>query len=338
MERKTQIELFFHGKLTKELAEDLLKWIHSDEGQAYLDQEMGATWEELEDEYAEFSVGAQDRLWQKLQRQNPAASFWMPERNRQPYKRSSWIWIAAAIGLLVGVLIGGFFLSDFDFSDNPSETITENWVERGNPPGQKTKIKLPDGSTVYLNADSKVRYGQDFSNNRKIYLDGEGFFEVVKDSTYPFVVESHGVFTEVVGTSFNISTFSKKNEVTVTVVSGRVMLGTDEVREGVFLDPGEEAKGSRDTEKFSKKKVDVSKKMLWVEGVLHFEDSPFDLVIETLSRWYGVTFELTGKVPDALSSGTFQRNESLENVLQVLGPTLGFTFEIDEKTVIIALN
>lgn len=335
MKRKTQIDLFFKGKLDPIQAAEVLQWIHSEQGKAYLSTEMDKTWEELEEDYPEFETASQTQLWERLLKE--AISTQMRE-NSPPKQFNLWMRVAAACVLLVAA-VGGYTL--LDWRNTAPETLQDSqweWIVRQNPSGQKTKIQLPDGSIVYLNADSEIRYKEDFSSDRKIHLEGEAFFEVVTDSLHPFVVESSGVYTQVVGTSFNINTFSGEKVVTVTVLTGRVMMGTEELREGIFLDAGEEAVASGESRGFSKQRVDVSKTTLWKSGILYFEKTPFESVIAKLSRWYGVEFNVQGSFPDALSSGMFQRHESLENVLYVLGPTLGFTHEINGKTVIITFK
>lgn len=335
MKRNTQIDLFFKGKLDTSQAAELLSWIHSEQGKAHLETEMDKTWEELEEDYVEFEAITQIELWEKIRAE---AVQTQTRKSHNPRQYSWWMGAAAACVLLVAA-IGIFTLLNWDSThpDNLQESQWE-WIVRQNPPGQKTKVQLPDGSVVYLNADSEVRYRENFLSDRAIHLEGEAFFEVVADPLHPFVVESNGVYTQVVGTSFNINTYSDEKEVTVTVLTGRVMMGTGKLREGIFLDAGEEAVASGGSKDFSKQRVDVSKAMLWTSGILYFENTPFESVIVKLSRWYGVEFNIRGPIPDALSSGTFQRHESLENVLYVLGPTLGFTHEINGKTVTITFK
>ncbi|MDN3689449.1 FecR family protein [Cyclobacterium jeungdonense] len=221
-------------------------------------------------------------------------------------------------------------------NEGPESAIAENethWITKYNPQGQKSKIHLPDGSTVIINADSEIKYSSDFGvNNREIYLTGESFFEVAPDSLLPFRVFTGNIVTTALGTSFNIQSY-KPDRVNVQLATGKVEV-VNELDENqlVFLQPGEQvtANGSQ---KFVKGSFNPQKAFLWKSGILLFDKVSFSEFALTLERWYGVEIDLVNTPARGLKiSGEFKETY-LSNVLESIGYAYGFNYKIDQKKV-----
>lgn len=201
--------------------------------------------------------------------------------------------------------------------------------------GQRTKVILPDGSIVYLNAGSSINYPVAFSKiNRVVTLVGEGFFEVVKNKKKPFIVETGKVKTQVLGTSFNVRAYNNEKIVQVAVATGKVKMEDKASGNAQFLTPNE--MGTLDnTATILKTKVNLDKAIGWKKGVLVFDGDNFTDVFAKLEIWYGVNIivmpnvELRGHY-----SGEFQQ-ETLENIMQGIAFTSGFQYEIAGKTILI---
>lgn len=212
----------------------------------------------------------------------------------------------------------------------PEPEVT--WVTKFNPKGQKSKIHLPDGSTVLINAESEIRFKSNFGvKDRDIYLSGEAFFEVAPDSLMPFRVFSEEVITKALGTSFNINSYDP-DYIRVQLATGKVEVSCKSlVNESFFLEPGEELRTVG--RKFKKEKFDLSKAFLWKSGVLLFENASLTSFKLTLERWYGVDIELVNIPKHPLKiSGEF-KDIYLSNVLEAIGYAYGFEYTIDQKEV-----
>src|SRR5690606_21518010 len=132
-------------------------------------------------------------------------------------------------------------IKDANEEDLVVEEMTEEWTTKSNPIGQKSIIQLADGSKVVLNADSELKFLDNFGQgHREIYLKGEAFFEVALDSLRPFTVYSGESVTMALGTSFNINSYDNK-KVQIQLATGKVkVIHEDKEKEPVYLDPGEE--------------------------------------------------------------------------------------------------
>ncbi|WP_026956208.1 FecR family protein [Algoriphagus vanfongensis] len=331
-----KVREFYEGKLSKEEASEFLKFLESKEAEKHVSSELIRLWisQLKEDEYA----WNREDLWQKLDPKKQTKPITTVGKQRW-LQGSASAWLRAAVVILVVGLGALFVLETQRAPDFPaSETLQENFITKSNPKGQKTKIVLDDGSAVYLNSQSSITFPADFKTNRSIRLQGEAFFEVVKDPNHPFEVEANGIITTALGTSFNISTFQKDEQVAVTLVTGKVKLNQQGRNQFIELNPGEESLLSLQGDTLEKYQVAVSDRILWTEGVLKFEETSFEDMVAVLERWYDVSIMVSGKPKPLRASGVFDRQESLRNVLNVMSKTLEFEFEIEDQSITIHFN
>lgn len=336
MDRRSQIKKLFEGQLTQEEVKELLEWLHSTEGETDLSGDICQIWEEST-KTGEYTGSNVDALWQKINA-NDHSHRSAEVRISTPRATKMiplWLKVACAV-LLVGVGLS-IVLRPSHPIENTASSVSETveMITKYNPPGQKTKVYLADGSIVFLNSDSKIEYPADFVKNRQISLDGEAFFTVNKDSLNPFTVVAKGISTTALGTSFNVSTFNNDEKVKVTLISGKIKVNKLGKEKHLILNPGEESVLSEQEQGFDKRLVDVNKSILWIKGILTFEQTPFPEVVKLLERWYGVEIEITGEISRSLCSGTFQNNEILDNVLDVLSSSVGFKYQLNGKKVTI---
>ncbi len=223
----------------------------------------------------------------------------------------------------------------YNFSREASPVAEQEiaYVTRETPSGVKTTIKLPDGSTVKLNSNTSLRFPRQFEPDlRKVYLNGEAFFEVVQDKSAPFIIESQNLETQVLGTSFNVRAFENESQVKVAVVSGLVKVQPEAIP-AQYLEPEQMAIYDREKHLLDQMEFDYRLEIGWKEGLLYFQDMPIEEVFRTLENWYGVTIEVKN---DRLLEGTYSgeyQNESLDNVLAGIGYASGFNFSIEDKVV-----
>jgi len=230
------------------------------------------------------------------------------------------------------------------YSSQPGKEKTEDIVElapsftfRENKPGQKTKIFLPDGSIAYLNSSSSIKYLSGFiGDERRVYLEGEAFFEVAKDVSKPFVVESKTIETIALGTAFNVNAFNDAKEMRVSLIEGEVRINQMETSgKTVTLNPGKELLIDPETHTFLEMSFKLEDVVGWKEGKLVFKQASIDEVSRKLERWYGVQIQIKGKVPAKWKVTTVYENQSLKNVLTDLQYSKKFAYEIKDSHVII---
>lgn len=213
------------------------------------------------------------------------------------------------------------------------ETVTKN-----NPAGIKSQLQLPDGTIVWLNAASSLTYPVAFDSlSRQVMLEGEAFFDVAEDKLRPFTVQSGKISTTALGTSFNISSYPREETIEISLVTGQVLIGKNEVggHEQVVIDPGEQIIYQQHTSGFIKSNFDYDASMGWKDGLLVFQEVNITQIKTKLERWYGVSIEIQGTPAQAWKiSGTF-RNQSLERVLERLAFSKGFTYEISGKQAVL---
>lgn len=199
--------------------------------------------------------------------------------------------------------------------------------------GQKTTVRLSDGSKVTLNSGGKITYRKGFSEHRReIELTGEGYFEVAKDPDRPFVVTTGEIATTALGTSFNIRAYGDESNVIISLVTGKVSVGQTEGFD-VMLRPGDQLKYCAEGNTVQQKQFEVSNVLAWTKGIIAFDNASMDEVVRELEKWYGVTFEYESH-PDTVwnYSGQFE-NQSLENVLENLSYSQKFQYQRNDKTI-----
>jgi len=227
--------------------------------------------------------------------------------------RIRFIRYAAAILLLIS-LSGtiGYFVSNLSSMSNSE--ITEIIV----PKGQRSTVLLPDGSTVQLNSDSHLSFSS-FSKTgkRKVYLIGEGFFNVAHDKAHPFVVEATDLQVEVLGTSFNISSYPGDKLITTYLQSGKVKI-SDNSKNDVFLNPNEAYSYNTITHKSVKEKIDDQRFSDWTKGLLTIDGEKIGEFAKKLERRFDIQIEFGDElVKQHLYTGSI-KDQDLITVLNAL--------------------
>ncbi|WP_139278067.1 FecR family protein [Pseudozobellia thermophila] len=210
------------------------------------------------------------------------------------------------------------------------------------PYGKKFEVALSDGSHVYLNSGSKLKYPAHFiaGEPRNVYLDGEAYFSVEKDSERPFTVITDDMKTRVLGTEFNVSSYKNENNTSTVLVEGSVLVynSQEEPTEAtVRLEPGQRA--VFENNEIAVGQVNVEKYIAWKEGKLFFVDDPFTLILKELERNFNIEIENRYKaLGDKKFTGTFDE-ESLDQILRVCSEHTPFQYERqDDKIVIREVN
>lgn len=205
------------------------------------------------------------------------------------------------------------------------------------PRGGIYSLVLSDGTKVFLNSESELRYPAKFARgNRNVYLKGEAFFDVTPDSLRPFIVNAREMQTRVLGTSFNILAYADEPAIRTTLFTGRVEVSVDDTPLKEVLLPGMQASWEIGSDDITVKKVNMDIQSLWRDGIIMLDDDGLESVMRMLARWYNVTYEWKGdRNVRHTFTGKINRNEDLGSVLGTLTLLGGPRFEIVGTTVYI---
>ena len=207
-----------------------------------------------------------------------------------------WFSIAASFALLV--------VSAFHFIDLSRPELV--WYEVAAVPDAKTKIVLPDSSTVWLNANARLVYPRSFEDvNRKVSISGEAFFQVRKDKNHPFIVDIGKLQVEVLGTSFNVMTDTYNDEIRISLLEGKVAL----------YEKGQSSKSA----KILISPIRMDNVMSWITGKFSFEDNTLAEIGEELERAFHVKIHIENEaIRKKTFNATFEDKETLDEILSIL--------------------
>lgn len=211
-----------------------------------------------------------------------------------------------------------------------SKSVPYNTIET--PKGGKYQVILPDGSIVWLNAGSLLRFPAIFTGNeRNVELSGEAYFEVAKNIDIPFNVRTKNMNIHVTGTQFNVMAYNDESYSAATLVEGSVQVSNPSQK--LFLQPGEQVLAN-ETSKLSKRDADIEETIAWKNGLFQFNNSDIHTVMNQISRWYDVSIEYRGRVPEKHFGGYISRESKLSQVLKMLELS-GVRFSVEEKKIIV---
>lgn len=199
-------------------------------------------------------------------------------------------------------------------SGNNSELVYNTMTT---PRARQYNLELSDGTKVWLNASSSLTFPTSFaSNERKVILTGEAYFEVAKDKKRPFRVSVNEMQVNVLGTHFNINAYDDEATINTTLLEGSVLLS--EKSQKVLLKPGQQAQKQKKGTIVVNNKVNIDKVMGWKNGVFYFENADLQTVLREISRWYDVDVVFEKGIPVRTFEGEIQRNLKLSQVLKIL--------------------
>ncbi|MBN1599481.1 MAG: FecR family protein [Bacteroidales bacterium] len=239
--------------------------------------------------------------------------------------------VAASIVLIISFIASVIMINSGVFETYYSENIA--------PAGQKSQVILPDGTMVYLNSGSAIRYSSFFNKkNRSINLSGEAYFEVTRNPEMPFIINTRDIEVEVVGTKFNVMAYPDDNYIETVVAEGKVSVTELHNKTNVLLNANQKATYYKDSRLLVFAGSDPKTYICWKDNILIFDNENFAQIIKKLERWYGVTIYVTGR--DSLEDRFTMtiKDESLREVLELIGMTTDIEYTINDKDVKIHYN
>ena len=200
------------------------------------------------------------------------------------------------------------------------------------PAGKRFDLELTDGSHIWLNSDTWFEYPATFAsaNERRVRIEGEGFFDVKPDSTKPFYVEiSGGESIRVLGTSFNVSAYADNEENITTLVSGKIEYTDSMQAEPIVLFPNEQVRVNKTTKNITKNEVNTSEFAMWKEGFLYFNNERLPILAKQLARMYGIEIEVAEKYNNTRFSGMIRYERGIDYIAKLLTTTSNIRCSIE---------
>ncbi|MDB5031705.1 FecR family protein [Mucilaginibacter sp.] len=247
--------------------------------------------------------------------------------------------VIAAAAVVFVFLLAGFFLYKSKVL-NQDTTIKYEQVSTHN--GEIKSIELSDGSIVFLNSNSTLKYTDDFNGDKRVVelLEGEAYFDIKHDAAKPFVVKTGNILTNVLGTSFNIRSIKYINEVKITVTKGKVSVQSNYAEPArtsqVILIPDEQADINRNTGNIIKNKVKSADILNWREGGLYFDNENFRDVSAILETKFGYTIKFANDdIPNYRFTAGFKSTENIMDILNALCLANNLKYKITNETVLL---
>ncbi|MCE4566079.1 FecR domain-containing protein [Maribellus sp. CM-23] len=202
------------------------------------------------------------------------------------------------------------------------------------PTGGEYYFELPDGTKVWINSQTRLEFPSEFTGKkREVFVSGQAYFDVVHNAEMPFVIHTPRGDVEVKGTSFDLKVYDNDQTFETTLVEGSVSLAIPELP-NTLMRPGQRSVFSEVTGEISTQNVDVKLYTSWKDGVFYFEDKNLSEIAKELERWYEVSFAFTdAEAARVRYSGQYDKNQQLDEILQLLSQTGGINFITEENTI-----
>ncbi len=317
--------------LDKNALDELKTWIAaSAENQQYFIRQREIWFSAVSREAA--SVYDKDKAFENF-RNRVESQKEIQSTSRRGFSLSA-LWRYAAV---VAIIIAVGCISYWQGEVNVKDTFADISVEA--PLGSKTKLYLPDGTLVWLNAGSRMTYSQGFGvDNRKVELEGEGYFEVKRNEKIPFFVKTKDLQLQVLGTKFNFRDYPEDHEVVVSLLEGKVGLNNllREEKEAV-LSPDERAVLNKANGLLTVESVTAYNASQWTDGYLFFDEELLPDIAKELERSYNVKIHIAN---DSLKTFRFygnfvRREQNIQEVLEALASTEKMQYKIEERNITI---
>jgi len=323
---------YFVGGLDESSIAQLQQWINQSPDNKQYFQNMQEIW------FASVSSGNaknydKDGAYKRfLQKTAVAPQMHLGERKKTPLR---FLLYGAASVILILIIA---YTSYWQGAETVKNQFADMIIEA--PLGSRTKMYLPDGSLVWLNASSKISYSQGFGvDNRRLYLTGEGYFEVTKNEKLPFQVRTDELHTDVIGTKFNFRNYPEEEEATVSLLEGKVLV-RNILKDGdnICLSPDQKVFLNKKSGEMRMKEIKSQYTIEWTNGYLFFDEELLVDIVKVLERSYNVKITLKDKSLESFRFyGNFiQREQSIDEILDLLESTGKIKYEKTGKAIVLS--
>ena len=246
-------------------------------------------------------------------------------------------YLQMAAGYAAAVLVGAALVFVFTHTRTLPEQVQGGSFIVQTDNSDRSFTQLPDGSRIWLNKGTKIEYNQQFGiRNRNVLLNGEAYFEVAKNKKLAFVVKTKSIDVTALGTSFNVNAYDDGNEVTTTLYTGKVNVQSTLTGYKTILNPFEVAVFSKTKDKITTYVFTGPDKPVWMEPEFRFDMLPLIDITKQLEHNYNVVFVYRNqKIKHLKFSGTFDRDEKLDEILRVIKINTNIDYVIKNDSIII---
>ena len=323
---------YFSGEASKAEKEEVEQYFEATPERQKEFKQAKAIWDNS-DQYTLCPKPNIDEAWQKLDHEIEVRKNLKDQDSGKGKSKIIYLnvlWRAAAA---IVIIISAYFILQYTNKTAPVSEIS--YVAEQTANGEKQKITLEDGSTVWINAASQFKYPDKFSNNRReVSLKGEAFFEVSRDPSRPFIVHTETATIQVLGTSFNVKEYNEENTIEVIVKEGKVSFsiteGFENRNNSVILEKGEKGTYLKHKKQIIKETFEPDTYADWKSGYLGFSNESMEEVARKLERWYNVKIRFDNeKIKNCKLTASFHKKD-ISDVLEIIELALDIHSEKNE--------
>lgn len=321
---------YLQGNASEEEKRVLLDWLKASEANKRAYSEIRDQWLDLG------SSPVADPEYVKQAFARFTAEIDKHDRKQQQMRLSYFIKVAASVAILLVCSVGSYFAGQKQFFHSSStEQLVMNHVIMGKE--SKGPVTLPDGTIAWLNANSKLVYPEHFQpGKRQVQLEGEGYFEVVRDEKAPFLVETDGMVVNVLGTHFNVKNYENKETVETTLLSGKVEVFLPGLDKSIALKPNQRISCDKQSGAYKLAEVDAADYIIWIGDKLVCTNEKLSVVLHKMKHWYNLDIECKNGVPLNQRLSLTIRKESPEEILKLLTLISPIRYTIEGEKIIIS--
>lgn len=319
---KNLAEKYFAGDITEAEISELAGWIRNN-------VQLSDWWEEeFEKSDTDIPLALCDKMFARIKAEVLKEQ---PAMKRTLDKTLVPAWAKWAAMICIPICIAFFTYNILSISN--ADKNRSPFMVKANK-GDKATVVLPDGTDVILNSASQLSYLSDFGRNeRRVHLEGEGYFKVAHDARRTFIVQVGELEVKVMGTVFNVCAYSNDQDVTVVLLEGKVGVYTPST--SATLSPGEKINYNKSTRKLSTEKVYPDDYVSWTKGNLYFQNESLENIMKALSRVYDVTIRIDSpKISEERFTGTIPGG-GIQNALNIIMLTSPFRYEVEDSVIIL---
>ena len=327
---RQELSSYFFDRCTPEISNKVERWFFKNGNSQEAKKLLFSLWEELEDTTSSTSPEETQAAFEQFKARLLSSA---PQENKSK-KPNLFLWIQriAAILILPLIIFSGYLF----YQHQKEENIV--WIEKSAGYGDIKHITLPDNTTVWLNAGSTIIYPEEFIGRfRQIFFTGEGHFSVAKNKEKPFIIKSNESSIEVLGTQFNLKSYSNDNRIEVALLDGSVAFcypSTTDQEMKCILSPGEQVYYNRTTHNLEKKNFILSDYSSWKDGKYYFKNETLENIAKQLERNFDVNIIIKNdslkQIPYHMA---FVNNETLDDILSAMNLDGYLTIKRDGKII-----
>lgn len=312
---KAIVRNFMQHETSEETEQKFRQWITDPDNRREKDEALESVWMQTQAAYSH----ADEKGWERLSQEI------VSQQQRQRRRR----WLRAAVGAAAVLVLGLFVSQHLLLSERIEQARRDRTLCYVTAHDSKGLFTLPDGTTVWLNGNSKLTFPEHLDGKqRRVKLEGEGFFDVTKNPARPFVVDIGRRQIEVVGTAFDVKNYAHLDYQEIVLVRGAIDIRSDGGRT-VRLNPNERYTAETQGQQEFVTMVDAADYSHWMDRLLIFDNKPLKNILVSLARWYNMEFDVANNVNLSVHLSFNVKYESVDEILRALSLITPIRYNVD---------